>query len=167
MALFFTVSLRIPALPLFQPGQAAVSLGRELQGAMLGIVAEIATEARRRTPVFTGVLRASIGTRVTLGQEAGSLVLGEVFTGAEAPYAVYVEEGTRPHWPPRAPIEFWAQKVLGDRALWFVVARAIARRGTKAHHMFRDAMAQVQPTLASRLQAAVDRAAQALMAEGR
>ena len=160
-----TITITLPQIPLVAPGQARAILRQEVGTAMHGIVGEIATEAKIRTPVFTGILRAAIGTRVTLGTEAGTLAQGEVFTGAQAPYAEYIEEGTRPHWPPRAPLELWAQRKLGDARLWFVVARAIARRGTRAYHMFRDALAQVQPTMQGRMQAAVDRAAARIQGE--
>ena len=153
------IRITLPPIPLLAAGQAQAILRQEVGTAMHGIVGDIATEAKLRTPVFTGILRAAIGTRVTLGTDAGMLVHGEVFTGAQAPYAEYIEEGTRPHFPPRAPMELWAQRKLGDARLWFVVARAIARRGTRAYHMFRDALAQVGPTVQGRLQSAVDRAA--------
>lgn len=154
--------LTIDPLPILQPGQYQQVMGREVGQAVQGLVDEIADGARQRTPVNTGLLRASIATRVTLGTPAGTLVHGEVFTGQQAPYAQFVEEGTRPHFPPRAPLELWAQRVLGDGRLWFVVARAIARRGTRARHMFRDAFAQVQGRILPTLDAAVTRAARLL-----
>lgn len=163
MALVSRVTLHIPAIPLLNPQQAQAMLRREVGTAVHGIVEDIATQARQRTPVgVTGILRASIGTRVTIGTDAGHLIRGEVSTGQQAPYAVYVEEGTRPHWPPRAPIELWAARVLGNAKLWFVVARAISRRGTRARHFMRDALATVRPTIEPRLRAAVDRAARLL-----
>lgn len=152
----------IDPLPILQPGQYEQVMGREVGKSVLGLVEEIAEGARQHTPVNTGLLRASIATRVTLGTPAGTLVHGEVFTGQQAPYAQFVEQGTRPHFPPRAPLELWAQRVLGDRRLWFVVARAIARRGTRARHMFREAFAQVQGRIVPTLDAAVARAARLL-----
>lgn len=163
MALSIRMALKIPHIPLLNAQESQAILRREVGTAVQGIVEDIATQARQRTPVgATGILRASIGTRVTLGADATHLARGEVFTGAQAPYAVYVEEGTRPHWPPRAPIELWAQRVLGSARRWFVVARAISRRGTRARHMFRDAMAAVRPGIEPRLRAALDRAARLL-----
>lgn len=155
--------LTLPAIPLLRPDEATAVLRREVGTAMIGIVEQIATEAKQRTPVgVSGLLRASIATRVTQGTDIRHLIHGSVFTGAQAPYALYVEEGTRPHWPPRAPIELWAQRILGDRRLWYVVARQIARRGTRGRHMFQLAMAAVRPSIEPRLWAAVDRAARLL-----
>jgi hypothetical protein len=166
MSLRLTLRLTIPAMPLLHPTQARALLQRELGTAVTGLVEQIATEARARTPVNTGLLRASITTRVTQGSDASHLVRGEVFTGAQAPYALAVEEGSRPHWPPRAPLELWAQRVLGDRRRWFVIARAISRRGTRARSFMREALAVVRPRVRSTLQAAIDRAARLLGGRG-
>lgn len=167
MALNIRMALKIPHIPLLNAQESQVILRREVGTAVQGIIEDIATQARQRAPVgATGILRASIGTRVTLGSDATHFIRGEVFTGAQAPYALYVEEGTRPHFPPRAPIELWARRVLGNAKLWFVIARAISRRGTRARHMFRDAMAVVRPSIEPRLRAALDRAAR-LISGGR
>src|SRR5262245_16917215 len=99
MHVSFTVTL--PTGWPVAPDTAMATVRREVGTALTGIVEDIASRARANTPVDTGILRASIATRVTPGQEAGVLVRGEVFTGAQAPYAIYVEAGTRPHWPPR------------------------------------------------------------------
>ena len=54
-------------------------------------------------------------------------------------HGYYVEHGRKPgRFPPRAPIELWVRRKLGVsddrevRAVGFLVARAIARRGTIA-----------------------------------
>jgi hypothetical protein len=58
---------------------------------------------------------------------AGETLVGEV--GPSMRYGLYVEKGTRPHWPPRAPLEGWARR---HGIPVYAVQRAIARRGTKA-----------------------------------
>lgn len=154
-------------LPLFQAGQYEMILTQEVSKTVTAVVETIADEARQRTPVgVSGILRASIATRVTAGTPVGTLVQGQVFTGQQAPYAQYVEEGTKPHWPPRAPIELWAQRVLGNAKLWYVVARAISRRGTRGRFMFRDAFNAVQGRIQPALDAAVARAAARLGRKG-
>lgn len=159
--------LKIPAIPLLQPVQAQAILRREVGTAVSAIVEERATIARQEAHVgVSGILRASIGTRVTLGSDARHLVQGSLFTGAQAPYAEYFAYGTRPHWPPRAPIELWAQRVLGDAKLWYVVARAISRRGTRAHPRFAAAFRITPGEILPRVRAAVDRAAR-LLTQGR
>lgn len=52
---------------------------------------------------------------------------------AETDYAIYVHEGTRAHFPPLNAITPWANR-HGLPA--FVVARSIARKGTKANPFF-------------------------------
>lgn len=80
--------------------------------------------ARQKAPVDTGVLRASITSSVRSSQDAVTGV-----TGSNVKYALWVEEGTPPHWPPIKALEGWARR-HGTTA--YVVARAISKRGTKA-----------------------------------
>lgn len=82
--------------------------------------------AKNLAPVNLGQLRASI--RHDLDTIAGALVKAEI--GTNCGYGLCIEKGTEPHWPPPGPLEAWAARVLGDADLGFVVARAIAERGT-------------------------------------
>ena len=59
--------------------------------------------------------------------------------GPSARYGLYVERGTRPHWPPRAPLEGWARR---HGVPVFVVQRAIARKGTRARPFLLPAFLQ-------------------------
>jgi hypothetical protein len=81
-------------------------------------------DARRGVRQDTRRLMNSIthGTR-----ERGRSLVGEV--GPSVRYGLYVERGTRPHWPPAAPLRGWARR---HNVPVFVVQRAIARRGTRA-----------------------------------
>lgn len=63
---------------------------------------------------------------------------GEVVSGAK--HSVFVEEGTRPHMPPIAPLEAWAARKLGSPGLGFVIARKIAREGTEAQPFMQPAV---------------------------
>jgi len=79
--------------------------------------------ARRYAKVDTGQYRASITPTV---ETSGRTVRGIVGSNlAHAPYAVL---DTKPHWPPIAALQVWARR-HGISA--FLVARAIARRGTR------------------------------------
>ena len=51
--------------------------------------------------------------------------------GADLNYAPHVEFGTRPHWPPWGPGSALARWAFLKRIPAFLVARAIARRGTR------------------------------------
>lgn len=92
----------------------------------------IEAEAKKRSPVDTGRLRASIGSVVDVpGARA--------IIGTPVEYAAFVEFGTRPHWPPVAALQPWARRHGFPNA--FLVARAIARRGTRAHPFMGPALA--------------------------
>ena len=110
-----------------------------------------------RTPVTYGNLRGSITAQVEAIQGA---VIGTV--GTSVPYALWVEEDTKPHWPPLQPLIDWVQKKqiagtysiqtrrrLGSKAniqaeniaLAKMVQKKIAMQGTTGKHMFRDGLA--------------------------
>jgi hypothetical protein len=60
-----------------------------------------------------------------------------VRVGANIKYAVFVHEGTRPHFPPAEPIKKWAYKKLGLRgqeldSATYLIQRKISKKGTKA-----------------------------------
>ena len=156
---FITYKLTVPNIPLLHAEQSRDILYREASLAVRAIVEDVASEARQRTPVSTGVLRASIATDVTTGTSLSAAIRGTVFTGAQAPYAPYVEEGTAPHWAPIGPLLLWARRVLGNERAAYAVQRAIARRGTRGRHMFRGAIAAVRPRMEGMLRQAMDRAA--------
>lgn len=110
---------------------------KRAKAAMQESLAYLQTEVKNRTPT---------GATAALYQSIFTDIRGTTFTGMQGrvasplSYAVFAEEGRPPgKFPPRAPIELWAQRVLGDASLWFIVARGIARHGTKGAHMFRDA----------------------------
>ena len=56
-------------------------------------------------------------------------------------YGESVEAGTKPHFPPVAPIRHWVERKLGITgkeagSVAFLIARAISKRGTKGAGMF-------------------------------
>ena len=159
---FITYKLTVPNIPLLHAEQSRAILYREATLAVRAIVEDVAGEARQRTPVNTGVLRASIATDVSTGTSLSAAIRGTVFTGAQAPYAPYVEEGTAPHWAPIGPLLLWARRVLGNERAAYAVQRAIARRGTRGRHMFRDAIAAVAPRAQGVFAQAMQRAARLL-----
>jgi hypothetical protein len=98
-------------------------------------------EAAERAPAAHGTLRSSI-----FGEEwiAGDSVLGLVASPLE--YAVYVELGTKPHFPPIEPLIDWVRVKFHKseeeaRGIAFLVARKIAERGTLGVGMFNRAFA--------------------------
>jgi hypothetical protein len=112
------------ALRLYDPRRVMEALGKALLAGALALEGPI----KEATPVDTGRLRASIRSGL-LDQERS-----RVYTDVE--YAPYVEMGTRPHWPPVSALEGWARRHGIEP---FLVARAIAERGTKGAQMFQRA----------------------------
>lgn len=88
--------------------------------------------------VVTGRLSGSITT--VLSEIDG---VPAVLVGTPVEYALFVHEGTRPHWPPRDPIARWLALRGGNPKDAFRVQRAIARRGTKPRPFLTQAMRDV------------------------
>lgn len=93
------------------------------QQAMQRSLLLIEADARRGVRQDTRRLMNSITHTQQQGPQG---LVGRV--GPSARYGLYVERGTRPHWPPRAALEGWARR---HSVPVFVVQRAIARRGTR------------------------------------
>lgn len=79
-----------------------------------------------KTPVDRGTLKRGIAFSVdTVRPSVYEMVLG--VEGEAKKYGIFVERGTRPHFPPIAAVADWARR-HGIKP--FLVARAIARHGT-------------------------------------
>jgi hypothetical protein len=98
---------------------------------------------------------------VAQGELAGSVVTTTVDDGAivkvEAPHGAFMEEGTRPHFPPLQPLEDWvrvkgfAKTDAEVKRIAYAVALKIAQFGIAPRHFFAKAVrrlevAQVIPT---------------------
>lgn len=93
----------------------------------------------------TNALRGSIIGRESVGPDG---VLGEV--GSPLAYAIAVELGTKPHFPPIEPLMDWVRAKLGVReerevsSAAYAIAHTIAQRGTLAVGMFHRTFAAKQ-----------------------
>ena len=123
--------------------------GKPMLEAMRDATLIVQRSAREYAPVDTGRLRASIVPEVRM---AGADVVGVV--GTNVKYGPFMELGTRPHWPPLGALETWARR-HGTTA--FVVARAIARRGTKARRYLQKALQNNREAITRLLDRAVGR----------
>jgi hypothetical protein len=100
-------------------------------------------EIKENMPVGAhGLLRGSVFHELR-GDPGG--VAGVV--GSPLNYALPVELGTKPHFPPLAPLQDWVEKKLGvdkseSRQVAFLVARKIARKGTAAQHPFEQGLSE-------------------------
>lgn len=122
-----------------------------LGAAMYEVELMIEAQAKEHTPVFTGLLRDSIAAKKPYVENAG--LVGVV--GSPLKYAIPVELGTSPHFPPIAPLQEWAfRKLKGNQKLSKKKARQtnadakdfamkiawkIKARGTKGHFMITNA----------------------------
>jgi HK97 gp10 family phage protein len=94
---------------------------RNINTAIRKTLTSIERDARQNAPKDQGGLKAN--WRVEIGTLKGSLESGQ-------DYALYVHDGTRPHMPPISAVTPWANR---HGIPPFLVARSIARHGTKAN----------------------------------
>ena len=74
-------------------------------------------------------------------------------TGTNMEHAIFVHEGTRPHWPPVDPIKKWVMHKLGISGkevsnVTFLVRRKISKVGTKGRPFFGFVFRQYQNQIA-------------------
>ena len=141
---------------------------REMTAAMLEADLLLQNAVQEKTPEgWAKNLRQSI-----LAQQpevSGDVVLGVV--GTPVPYAIPVELGTKPHFPPVTALIDWVVMKLGvpekeAKSVAFLVARKISRSGTKAAHMFRDGFADNTDRVQAIFERARDRIRNQLSATG-
>lgn len=98
--------------------------------------------------VNTGLLRNSVAWRIPTID--GRTIEGGV--GTNVAYALPIEFGARPHWPPLELIEFWVRRRLRVaesqvRSVAFLVARKIARKGTAPRQIFALGLEEATPKM--------------------
>lgn len=69
--------------------------------------------------------------------------------GMDAPHAAFIEEGTRPHFPPLQPLKDWARLRFGGSEaeidqIAFLVARKISRHGIEPRHYFKASVDRIE-----------------------
>lgn len=115
-------------IDLSQLSRSGGSVDRDLERRAI----RVSTKARVFCPVHFGRLRASIHQRKVRE------LLWEVV--ADANYAIYVHDGTRPHFPPPQKLERWARLHGFPPGGGFLVARAISEEGTEGRPFLTDAL---------------------------
>lgn len=157
-----TLTMSAPALAALERGwaEAPDMTRRVLMAAMTEGTLLVEREVKEGIPRgATGLTAASVSSD-TFSTAAG--VLGVV--GSSQASAAFVELGTRPHMPPVSALIPWVQAVLGVNAkraprVAFLVARKIARKGTKAQQPFALALARTEGQVLRMFEAAADRIA--------
>lgn len=94
---------------------------------------KVQKDAQRAAPVGVSYTTGGVGLRqsITVNADWNRVEIG-VLRGTASKYAAAVEFGSKPHFPPIAPIERWAKIKLGQPGLGFLIARKISQKGTKA-----------------------------------
>ncbi len=124
-------------------------LGAPLREFWNGLLPVVVSDIQTTTPVDIGNLRASFqpGRGVT-GIDSSPLPLWAQ-VGSNLDYAPYVESGTPPHWTSWTNLNEWAYR--HNTNVW-ALQRAIARRGTRGHHMVMMAAFNLEITLPQHVQ---------------
>ena len=133
------LTMRIEGLETLQKALADPELVKgPIRDALTRAGLTVEARAKQKAPVDTGRLRASIATRV---EETRAVI------GTPVGYAPYVELGSKPHFPPPSALATWARRHgFGPRGEW-ALARAIAKRGTKAHPFLVPALLESKPDI--------------------
>lgn len=112
------------------------------------LIVQRATQERTPRGAYEA-LHGSLGVQAAQPpQISGETILGVV--GTALPYAIPVELGTKPHFPPVLSLVDWVIAKLGvpeseAKGVAFLVARKIARTGTKGVGMFRKGWEASEP----------------------
>lgn len=155
-------------------GRLLTAVRRLVQQYGLETAGHVRQELKAGKHVATGDLAKSIDSRTR--NAAGGVI--EARITSDLPYAVFVHEGTKPHWVPIDSLYEWvrvkrlanrigakggrkAQK-YGQMSADFSIARAvqrkIARVGTAAHPFFNSTFNRVGRDITNRLSADIGKA---------
>lgn len=154
--------VKVPDTALMR-GEGRQVVNREIVAATEASVAIVVGEIVPRTPVNLGILRGGVQSEVR--GESAEGVFGRVFNPVG--YAMPVEGGARPHFPPVAALIPWVTRKLGlsgkeARSVAFLVARKISRVGTRARLMFSQGLAAAKPRVDARYELALKRIVEGL-----
>lgn len=97
-------------------------------------------ELKRKCPVHDGDLKRSIT----------AVIQDEKLLISALNYAIYVDEGTLPHFPPIEALKKWARDKLGNENLAWAVQKKIGLYGTKPSWFIRDTIEQELPGILAR-----------------
>jgi len=119
----------------------------------------------KRDAVATGDLKSSIQRYVELvGGGVRARIGADAKPGSNiAPYAHFVDQPTRPHWPPIQPLERWARAKFNatgqeKTSIAYGAAWSIARRGTPGVRFTDAAFREIEGDFTERIESAVAKA---------
>jgi hypothetical protein len=104
-----------------------------IAGTLNQVATQIKYDARNIAPIAFGKLKGGISHTVKKSSLEG-------IVWSKEKYGVFVERGTRPHFPPIEPLKRWSALKLGNPNLAWAVAKKIAREGTDAQPFMQPAL---------------------------
>lgn len=162
------LTIRVDAQRLAQelarvPGRLRIALARGLRRASEVVVKEAKLNLRANRSMNTGALAASIGYRVDetkLLSTIGPGLVSKAGASADQNYGAFVEYGRKPgRMPPPIALRQWIRRKMGrdpdgpglrgTGRLGFIIARAIAAKGTKPAPFLAPAMNTSQGRMAA------------------
>jgi hypothetical protein len=111
------------------------------------VMADCVVMAKGLVPKRTTILQGSIG--MTKAVDQGSEIVG-LWGSFATNYARWVEEGTRPHFPPVSAIQKGMK--VSEEVAWRI-AFSISKKGTKPHPFLMPSAQRFYPGLAQRISA--------------
>lgn len=178
------IVLKVPAIPLWVPAQAQLTLNTLIRQTVRLALMEVAGRVSDEAGKFadTGNLAQSFGAdpatstggiELTGTATAGDGILGRIFSSL--PYAIVMERGRRPGAPiSRSGIDaigLWAQRKLGlsaeaaSRAKWAIAATIVAQ-GIEGKYYFEDGVAKATPRVEQMFTILGDQLTRALVKPG-
>jgi hypothetical protein len=137
----FNIVVKMPFLARWQPRKLDAATRATIYPAVDEAGLLLQREVTQRTPVgATSAARGSIQQATEMVRGRHLEVRGQVTSAL--PYILPLEHGSRPHWAPIGPLKLWVKRKLGEpEGVAYAIRAAIAKRGTKGAHMFRDGVA--------------------------
>jgi hypothetical protein len=120
----------------WQGTNARKAVERAVTRGMLRTMSDCVYFAKGEVPVNYGTLQGSIELRPPYRR--GNVFIG-IWGSFNVNYALWVEIGTGPHFPPLDPLRDWARHKLGAPEAAFPIALKIAESGTKEQPYLRPA----------------------------
>ena len=124
---------------------AEYTIGIPLKGYIQEATELVRDEGRKEAPTDLGKMRDS---HVAIVDPAPIPQWGrmevQAVSSKNAPYPIFVHEGTKPHFPPIEAIRGWAER---HGIPPFALAMSIARKGTKANPWLERTVKKVLPKL--------------------
>lgn len=108
-------------------------LGKPIYGFLRDSISTVIQNVVKHNPNDTGRSSADITQSMKIDTSPLPLWASMGSSITKPPYPVFMEMGTRPHWPPKGALKSWAHR---HGISEFLVRRAIARHGTAPRKMF-------------------------------